>query len=73
MKASLYLWRGYAQLCKPREDTMNNAITANAHEWERTSCLRANTRKKPVTGHRAASMQANLHVVFVEVERDGGL
>jgi hypothetical protein len=31
MKASLYLWRGDAQLCKPREDTMNNSIAANAH------------------------------------------
>lgn len=66
MKASPFLWRGDAQLCKAREDAMNNAITANALKWERFSCLRANTRKKPATGHRAA-------VVFGEVKRDCGL
>ncbi len=38
VKASLYLWRGDAQIRKPLEDSMNNTIAPHAHEWKRSFC-----------------------------------
>ena len=69
----MYLRLGAAQLGKPRENAVDNAIAADAHKWECTFSVCPHTRKKPPTCHGAASMQANLHVLLGEVKCSGGL
>jgi len=62
-----------AQLCKPRENALDNTIAADAHKWKCIFCFWSDARKKPAAHHRPASMQPNLHVLLGEVERGGCL
>jgi hypothetical protein len=39
-QASLYLWRGDAQLRKPRENTADNTVAPDAHKGKRIFCVR---------------------------------
>ena len=61
------------QLRQPRENGMDNTIAAGTHEWKRIFCVCPDTGKEPAACHRAATMQANLYVIFGEVERGGCL